>query len=91
MRNGTYSNRCLAKKTRTCSYDSAGYGFSVLGKDLPRNMQNDVLDLHHLLRESGERRADMSTTDTRIFDTAWASIRILTALQRLRDWSFWMR
>jgi pimeloyl-ACP methyl ester carboxylesterase len=45
----------LAKETRTCSYDRAGYGFSKLGADLPRNIQHDVLDLHALLKASGER------------------------------------
>ena len=45
----------LADVTRTCSYDRAGYGFSELGADLPRNIQHDVLDLHTLLKASGER------------------------------------
>lgn len=45
----------LAKITRTCSYDRAGYGFSELGEDLPRDMQHDVLDLDALLKASGER------------------------------------
>jgi len=45
----------LAKLTRTCSYDRAGYGFSELGNDLPRDIRHDVMDLHALLAASGER------------------------------------
>src|SRR5581483_7781060 len=44
----------LAKLTRTCSYDRAGYGFSELGSDLPRDLQHDVTDLHELLKAAGE-------------------------------------
>jgi pimeloyl-ACP methyl ester carboxylesterase len=40
---------------RTCSYDRAGYGFSELGTDLPRDTEHDVSDLHALLHASGER------------------------------------
>jgi pimeloyl-ACP methyl ester carboxylesterase len=45
----------LAALYRTCSYDRAGYGFSELGGDLPRDIEHDVFDLHSLLRASGER------------------------------------
>ena len=44
----------LARFTRTCSYDRAGYGFSELGDDLPRDTRHDVMDLHALLVASGE-------------------------------------
>ncbi len=44
----------LAKVSRTCSYDHAGYGFSTLGTDLPRDVRHDVLDLHSLLERSAE-------------------------------------
>jgi len=44
----------LAKITRTCSYDRAGYGFSELGNDLPRDLYHDVSDLYGLLKASGE-------------------------------------
>jgi len=44
----------LSLLTRTCSYDRAGYGFSELGDDLPRDIQHDVTDLHDLLIASGE-------------------------------------
>jgi pimeloyl-ACP methyl ester carboxylesterase len=44
----------LAKFTRVCSYDRAGYGFSELGTDLPRDIQHDVNDLHDLLKASNE-------------------------------------
>lgn len=45
----------LAKTVRTCSYDRAGYGFSELGTDLPRDIKHDVLDLHSLLHAAGEQ------------------------------------
>jgi pimeloyl-ACP methyl ester carboxylesterase len=41
--------------TRTCSYDRAGYGFSRLGSNLPRDLTQSVADLAVLLRRSGER------------------------------------
>jgi pimeloyl-ACP methyl ester carboxylesterase len=44
----------LAKHTRTCSYDRAGYGFSELGHDLPRDLHHDVSDLYELLQTAGE-------------------------------------
>lgn len=44
----------LGHVTRTCSYDRAGYGFSELGNDLPRDLRHDVTDLHALLLASGE-------------------------------------
>lgn len=44
----------LAKHTRTCSYDRAGYGFSTLGRNLPRDLNHAVADLATLLRRSGE-------------------------------------
>ena len=39
----------IAQFTRVCSYDRAGYGFSELGNDLPRDVKHDVMDLHALL------------------------------------------
>ena len=44
----------VGRFTRVCSYDRAGYGFSELGHDLPRDLRHDVLDLHDLLKASGE-------------------------------------
>ena len=46
----------LAHVARTCSYDRAGYGFSELGTDLPRDIRHDVRDLHSLLRNSWRAR-----------------------------------
>src|SRR5579875_866750 len=34
----------LARDTRVCSYDRAGYGFSELGNDLPRDIKHEVMD-----------------------------------------------
>lgn len=45
----------LARRHRTCSYDRAGYGFSELGNDLPRDLKHDVRDLHEMLQRSGEK------------------------------------
>lgn len=45
----------LSNHQRTCSYDRAGYGFSELGQDLPRDLTHDVRDLHELLSRSGEQ------------------------------------
>jgi pimeloyl-ACP methyl ester carboxylesterase len=45
----------LGEVTRTCSYDRAGYGFSRLGSNLPRDLNRAVADLEVLLRRSGER------------------------------------
>lgn len=45
----------LKRITRTCSYDRAGYGFSELGNDLPRDIRHDVADLHSLLKAANER------------------------------------
>jgi pimeloyl-ACP methyl ester carboxylesterase len=45
----------LGAVTRTCSYDRAGYGFSSLGHNLPRDLNGVVADLARLLRRSGER------------------------------------
>lgn len=42
----------LARSTRVCSYDRAGYGFSDLGP-LPRNLSADVADLHALIEAAG--------------------------------------
>ena len=39
----------IAASTRVCSYDRAGYGFSELGNDTPRDVKHDVLNLHALL------------------------------------------
>jgi pimeloyl-ACP methyl ester carboxylesterase len=44
----------LAQYSRVCSYDRAGYGFSELGNDLPRDIHHDVDDLYNLLKASGE-------------------------------------
>jgi pimeloyl-ACP methyl ester carboxylesterase len=44
----------LGKLTRTCSYDRAGYGFSQLGSNLPRDLNQAVADLDVLLERSGE-------------------------------------
>jgi pimeloyl-ACP methyl ester carboxylesterase len=44
----------LTSTTRTCSYDRAGYGFSELGNDLPRDIRHDVTDLHSLLKAAKE-------------------------------------
>ena len=43
----------IARTTRVCSYDRAGYGFSELGSDLPRDVKHDVADLHAMLHASG--------------------------------------
>lgn len=45
----------LGELTRTCSYDRAGYGFSRLGSNLPRDLNQAVADLAVLLRRSRER------------------------------------
>ena len=45
----------LGALTRTCSYDRAGYGFSTLGANLPRDLNRSVADLFALLRDSGEK------------------------------------
>src|SRR5882762_6724283 len=45
----------LKRITRTCSYDRAGYGFSELGNDLPRDIRHDVADLHSLLKNATEQ------------------------------------
>lgn len=45
----------LGAVTRTCAYDRAGYGFSTLGRNLPRDLDRAVADLHAMLRKSGER------------------------------------
>jgi pimeloyl-ACP methyl ester carboxylesterase len=44
----------LARTTRTCSYDRAGYGFSTLGSGFPRDVDHFVTDLHDMLTASGE-------------------------------------
>ncbi|MCC6590094.1 MAG: alpha/beta hydrolase [Bryobacterales bacterium] len=44
----------LGEVTRTCSYDRAGYGFSTLGQNLPRDLNHMVTDLTELLARSGE-------------------------------------
>jgi pimeloyl-ACP methyl ester carboxylesterase len=44
----------MAKKTRTCSYDRAGYAFSDPGP-LPRDPSHIAADLHGLLGNAGER------------------------------------
>jgi len=45
----------LGTLTRTCSYDRAGYGFSKLGSNLPRDLNQAVADLKVLLKRSGEK------------------------------------
>jgi pimeloyl-ACP methyl ester carboxylesterase len=45
----------IAAKTRVCSYDRAGFGFSRLGADLPRDLEHDVEDLHDVVHRTGER------------------------------------
>ncbi len=45
----------LGELTRTCSYDRAGYGFSELGANLPRDLNRAVADLALLLQRSGEK------------------------------------
>jgi pimeloyl-ACP methyl ester carboxylesterase len=45
----------LGAITRTCSYDRAGYGFSILGSNVPRDLHRAVADLTQLLQRSGER------------------------------------
>lgn len=46
----------LGALTRTCSYDRAGYGFSTLGRNLPRDLNRAVAELAALLKRSGEKR-----------------------------------
>lgn len=45
----------LNKKVRVCSYDRAGYGFSTLGSNVPRDLNHAVADLDRLLQRSGEK------------------------------------
>lgn len=45
----------LSEVTRTCSYDRAGYGFSELGNNLPRDLNRMVEDLRRMLQGSGEK------------------------------------
>ena len=45
----------LGSVTRTCSYDRAGYGFSELGNNLPRDLEHMVEDLGAMLARSGEK------------------------------------
>jgi pimeloyl-ACP methyl ester carboxylesterase len=45
----------LAHNTRVCSYDRAGFGFSQLALDLPRDLNHDITDLHELLIASKEK------------------------------------
>lgn len=45
----------LGRLRRTCSYDRAGYGFSTLGRNLPRDLKHMVRDLEVLLERSGEK------------------------------------
>ncbi len=44
----------LAQSSRVCSYDRAGYGFSTLGRNLPRDLEHMVRDLATMLERSGE-------------------------------------
>lgn len=41
----------LARKTRVCAYDRAGFGFSAEGP-LPRDLEAQITDLHALIREA---------------------------------------
>lgn len=45
----------LGSLTRTCSYDRAGYGFSSLGRNMPRDLNRAIADLRVLLERSGEK------------------------------------
>ena len=45
----------LGELTRTCSYDRAGYGFSSIGRNTPRDLNRAVADLAVLLKRSGEK------------------------------------
>ena len=45
----------LGELTRTCSYDRAGYGFSSLGRNTPRDLNRAVADLAILLKRSDEK------------------------------------
>jgi pimeloyl-ACP methyl ester carboxylesterase len=45
----------LAARTRVCSYDRAGYGFSRMGR-MPRNLDTDVADLQALIEHAGLQR-----------------------------------
>jgi pimeloyl-ACP methyl ester carboxylesterase len=44
----------LGRRTRTCSYDRAGYGFSELGDRFPRDREQFIRDLRELILASGE-------------------------------------
>lgn len=44
----------LAKTTRVCSYDRAGFGWSEAGT-MPRTAKQDATELHELLVKSGEK------------------------------------
>jgi pimeloyl-ACP methyl ester carboxylesterase len=45
----------IAQHLRVCSYDRAGFGFSKLDHDLPRDLIHDIIDLHDLLSGSKEK------------------------------------
>lgn len=45
----------ISLRHRTCSYDRAGYGFSELEDDLPRDLKHQVSDLHEMLEKAGEK------------------------------------
>ena len=44
----------LAKTTRVCSYDRAGFGWSNAGT-MPQTAKQDAIELHELLEKSGEK------------------------------------
>ena len=46
--------KVLARRTRVCSYDRAGYGWSEVGP-LPRSIDQITRELHELLNNAGEQ------------------------------------
>jgi len=45
----------IDRRTRVCAYDRAGFGFSQLGADLPRDLNYDLADLHDVLHGGDDR------------------------------------
>ena len=70
--------REVAKTTRVCSYDRAGYGFSDSGP-LPRTSQQIAKELHMLLTNAGEKGPfvlaghSFGGLNVRMFDHAYPS------------------
>lgn len=50
----TKVQKVLARRTRVCSYDRAGYGWSDMGP-LPRTSERITSELHTLLEKAGEK------------------------------------